>query len=314
MSNEQNSSLDLNTSKIPFEGLINSFVKGINAQNPYQAQIDKLELSKTKTTFGDLIDLNQYVQSIKLHRLNPNQCPEKNGYKLKALSSNKKTGFLGAVFEKNGKYIVVCGATNFKDKKDVITDIKLYLGFKPKQVDDAVKFYKMAEKKFGKENIYAISGSSLGGALAQAVGIECFNPNDINKPIVFTYNALGVKHLYKKLFKNTASAYENATSNIYNFFLDQDPVRKLKPLAGNEIDIGGVKTVTYTNKDYRNPITRTFENFKSVHSMPTMQKSEEAKALKATPIEDIMRQYDERKAYAQTVANRNMQVTGLYPH
>ncbi len=77
---------------------------------------------------------------------------------------DKKSGFHGEAFYKNGKVVIAMRGTD--DKDDLANDIDMAKKKLPNQYADAQKFYEKVRKDFPNQEI-VFTGHSLGGSLAQ---------------------------------------------------------------------------------------------------------------------------------------------------
>jgi hypothetical protein len=74
-------------------------------------------------------------------------------------------GFYGALYNKGRQYVVAYRGTN--DLKDVKADLNMAIRVPPSQSKHALEFYSKCSNSF--KNITAVTGHSLGGALAKIV-------------------------------------------------------------------------------------------------------------------------------------------------
>ena len=106
---------------------------------------------------------------------------------IKVSEYDKKSGFHGETFYKNGKVVIAIRGTEKEDKKDWNNDIKLGMKNLPNQYADAQKFYEKVRKDFPDQEII-FTGHSLGGSLAQLMS------NKTGHETV-TFNAYGVRDI-----------------------------------------------------------------------------------------------------------------------
>lgn len=126
--------------------------------------------------------------------------------------------------DKTGEIAVFNMGTDKKSIRDIGADIKMGLGFTPKQFKDAREYHKQLQDQYG--NNYKINsiGHSEGGSESQYVGL--YNPN-ID---VYTYNAYGIGRI-----DDIQKELRNADlSNIYNYRDSKDPVSKLGTNIGRD--------------------------------------------------------------------------------
>lgn len=138
---------------------------------------------------------------------------------------DKKTNFKAVVLRNDDtKEVAVFNiGTDFKNRKDIMDDIKMGIGRPTRQMEEANKYHKQISNKY-KDQGYKMNsiGHSEGGSESQYVGLG--NPDTD----VYTYNAYGIGRIFPQ--KNDS----NSGSNIYNFRDPQDPVSKLGKNVGNE--------------------------------------------------------------------------------
>ncbi|MEL6363821.1 MAG: hypothetical protein AAFR11_03145 [Pseudomonadota bacterium] len=92
---------------------------------------------------------------------------------------NTSSGFQGAIYERGGFVIIAFKGTS--NPHDLVSDAQLAVGRHPEQLDDAAELFAAGLGGRG-DNKILVTGHSLGGALAQAVGYIT------NAPFV-TFNA-----------------------------------------------------------------------------------------------------------------------------
>ena len=89
----------------------------------------------------------------------------------------------------NTMYIVFCG-THFWSLRDWVTDLKIGLGFTPKQLDEALQF---VSRNLNQDKRTVITGHSLGCAMAQFTACNINHDN----MVCVTFNGVGVAHITK---------------------------------------------------------------------------------------------------------------------
>ena len=104
---------------------------------------------------------------------------------IRVLDEDRKSGFHGEAFYKNGKVVIAMRGTD--DKDDLASDIDMAKKKLPNQYADAQKFYKKVKKDFPNQEII-FTGHSLGGSLAQLMS------NKTGHETV-TFNAYGVRDI-----------------------------------------------------------------------------------------------------------------------
>jgi Lipase (class 3) len=109
------------------------------------------------------------------------------------------SGFQGRVFQnKDGnEAIIAYKGTKPSQVSDLVADMKLAMGFVPTQAKDALKATVDWMKQLGKKK-FLIVGHSLGGALAQVVGLQ----TGVN---FVTFNAPGMQNQSKGLSSSQSS-------------------------------------------------------------------------------------------------------------
>jgi hypothetical protein len=128
-------------------------------------------------------------------------------------SEDKKTGFYAQAFYKGNDVVIAFRGTDANRgkkelAKDAFSDVKMGAGLLPAQIVDARDFYNQIQKEFPKQNII-LTGHSLGGNLAQALGTET------GKQTV-TFGAYGLK--------NTLNPNSKSSDNITNYGNANDPI------------------------------------------------------------------------------------------
>jgi len=103
-------------------------------------------------------------------------------------------GFQGGIWQSEHDVVVGCCGTNPKQKgkfvSDVSADLRIGLRIMPNQASSARKMVKAAKEIAGKKRRVSVTGHSLGGGLAQVMGVW----EDV--PFV-TFNAPAMKHVIK---------------------------------------------------------------------------------------------------------------------
>ncbi len=82
---------------------------------------------------------------------------------------NRSTGFRGAVYLKDGVYVVAFAGTDPTSGRDILNDLQLATNWMPSQLKDAERLMSNLEELCEGAPI-VLTGHSLGGALAQVVG------------------------------------------------------------------------------------------------------------------------------------------------
>jgi len=109
------------------------------------------------------------------------------------------SGFQGRVFVSpdSKEAVIAYKGTKPSQASDLVADMKLAMGFIPTQAKDALKATVDWTKQLGNKN-FLITGHSLGGALAQVVGLQ----TGIN---FVTFNAPGMQNQSKGLSSSQSS-------------------------------------------------------------------------------------------------------------
>lgn len=133
---------------------------------------------------------------------------------IKVSEYDKKSGFHGEAFYKNGKVVIAMRGTEKEDKKDWQNDISMGMKKIPNQYADAQKFYEKVKKDFPNQEI-VFTGHSLGGSLAQLMS------NKTGHETV-TFNAYGVADLLQGNINDNLNIrnYGNINDTVFNANID----------------------------------------------------------------------------------------------
>lgn len=134
---------------------------------------------------------------------------------IKVSEFDKKSGFHGEAFYKNGKVVIAMRGTELNDVGDILADGNMYIGKNlPNQYVDAQKFYEKVKKDFPNQEI-VFTGHSLGGSLAQLMS------NKTGHETV-TFNAYGVADLLQGNISNNLNIrnYGNINDTVFNANID----------------------------------------------------------------------------------------------
>ena len=131
---------------------------------------------------------------------------------IKVSEYDKKSGFHGEAFYKNGKVVIAMRGTELNDVGDILADGNMYIGKNlPNQYVDAQKFYEKVRKDFPNQEI-VFTGHSLGGSLAQLMS------NKTGHETV-TFNAYGVRDILQGNVRDDLDNirnYGNVDDTTYN--------------------------------------------------------------------------------------------------
>ena len=133
---------------------------------------------------------------------------------IKVSEYDKKSGFHGEAFYKNGKVVMAMRGTEKEDKKDWQNDINMGIKKLPNQYVDAQKFYEKVKKDFPDQEII-FTGHSLGGSLAQLMS------NKTGHETV-TFNAYGVRDILQGNVRDNLENirnYGNVDDSTFNLNL-----------------------------------------------------------------------------------------------
>ena len=133
---------------------------------------------------------------------------------IKVSEYDKKSGFHGEAFYKDGKVVIAMRGTEKEDKKDWQNDINMGMKKLPNQYVDAQKFYEKVKKDFPNQEI-VFTGHSLGGSLAQLMS------NKTGHETV-TFNAYGVADLLQGNINDNLNIrnYGNINDTVFNANID----------------------------------------------------------------------------------------------
>ena len=164
---------------------------------------------------NDIIQLSGYI-----YKNDSNKKP--NNWKIIAAKENKKTGFYAEVFKNGNEIAIIYKGTDIPSKNNISFDIlsdsfqdnflnNLPMGASkfPIQVNDARELYNEIKSKYPEKKIN-LGGHSLGGSLAQLIGIET-GENTV------TYGSYGVGDIINKkdLHYDNITNYGNLNDPIY---------------------------------------------------------------------------------------------------
>ena len=141
--------------------------------------------------------------------------------------NDENTGFSGTVFKntETNEYVIAFRGTEWGDKLDWVHNAKMAFLYEGPQFDSAFDFTnKQIAEILAKDPDAKISltGHSLGGSLAQAVGAK-------SKLQTTTFNAYGVNAFAEKMLSK--DEINSAKDNVTNIYDSRDPVSNEKFLG-----------------------------------------------------------------------------------
>ena len=162
------------------------------------------------TTTQKQFDNEMKSLSIGVYKGNEKSIPK--GW-IKVSEYDKKSGFHGEAFYKDGKVVIAMRGTN--DKDDLANDVDMAKKKLPNQYVDAQKFYEKVKKDFTNQEI-VFTGHSLGGSLAQLMS------NKTGHETV-TFNAYGVRDILQGNVRDNLENirnYGNINDTVFNNNID----------------------------------------------------------------------------------------------
>ncbi len=162
------------------------------------------------TTTQKQFDNEMKSLSIGVYKGNEKSIPK--GW-IKVSEYDKKSGFHGEAFYKDGKVVIAMRGTN--DKDDLANDVDMAKKKLPNQYADAQKFYEKVKKDFTNQEI-VFTGHSLGGSLAQLMS------NKTGHETV-TFNAYGVRDILQGNVRDNLENirnYGNINDTVFNNNID----------------------------------------------------------------------------------------------
>lgn len=162
------------------------------------------------TTTQKQFDNEMKSLSIGVYKGNEKSIPK--GW-IKVSEYDKKSGFHGEAFYKDGEVVIAMRGTN--DKDDLANNIDMAKKKLPNQYADAQKFYEKVKKDFPDQEII-FTGHSLGGSLAQLMS------NKTGHETV-TFNAYGVRDILQGNVRDNLDNirnYGNINDTVFNNNID----------------------------------------------------------------------------------------------
>ena len=171
-------------------------------------------------------------------------------WKYETQKFDPKTNYKAVVFknDKTKEIAIFNIGTDFKNKRDVIDDVKMGFGKVTNQMKQARKYHDEISKTYPGYKMN-VAGHSEGGSESQYVGA---NHPDTD---VYTFNAYGIGK--NREIKSIQSDF----SNIYNFRDPQDPVSKIGKNIGKDY------IVPINNVESRKP---SIFGYKDAHQIKNM--------------------------------------------
>ncbi|WP_017473827.1 SA1320 family protein, partial [Amphibacillus jilinensis] len=192
------------------------------------------ELDQLNTTDADLIKLAGLYVYLLPKRHSTIEVNDKM-FKIRNTNFNKEKSGMDAMTVQNvasGEYHVVYMGTNIHGKyaiADIKTDAHLLTEATPQQLKDGKKYFEDMEKAFGE--ITSASGNSLGGALANYVGVEYSHVRSVTlNPAMLPASALDVEKQY---------------DNITNYISEYDLLNLSQDAIGMGNQVPGLKYTIY---------------------------------------------------------------------
>ena len=160
-------------------------------------------------------------------------------------------GYYSEVYKNKNNIIIVFKGTDInkgikEGAKDMLSNTQMGAKYLPSQIKNARQVYDIYKRDFPKANII-LTGHSLGGSIAQALGAE-------TGAETVTFSAYGIAKTYSPTFKYT--------DNITNYGNAQDPI-----FVGN-IDAHIGKIVVLNTKIDSNEVTKNNKEFYSYNFNP----------------------------------------------
>ncbi|MEI7474198.1 MAG: Mbeg1-like protein [bacterium] len=191
-------------------------------------------------TIEDLVNMCYFLNGENGKESKHGQPPQ--GWEIVDKLIDNKSGFLGYTFKKDNNVVVCYKGTDFNSAADWFgSDLSFLLGRKPPQYTFAKQLYLKAKEKFGKDNEIMVSGTSLGGGLAELLG------TDVCKDKVITFNPVGTHRV------NKAPNNNQENSHIFNIVIKTDVVGNLFKHHGNVLYVDGPVPIN-NKKTHHHPV------------------------------------------------------------
>ncbi len=152
------------------------------------------------------IKKHEEMKQLSIYSYDVNKRQIAEGYNLLGVSP-MDNGFYACVVRKGNDITIVYQGTDFTKPQDYDDDIAMGLGKWPKQADNALDLYDYIKDEYPGCDV-SVAGHSLGGSLAQIVGV-------LRNTTAVTFNAYGTKQIIKNRYGSMIDLnrkFENITN------------------------------------------------------------------------------------------------------